>query len=132
MWYDVGMTRSKFDFRIRFDAYREVFVLVVKPVYYDGLATYGEKGYEAYALSTFPHTFRVCIPVGELPDGFFALGAELPRGVQLIGLRFAGGNACFTFEFSDEELLLATPTIYRGWIATLIKEGYILDAFARE
>jgi hypothetical protein len=132
MWYDVAMNMSKFDFRVKFDAHREVFVMMVKPVHYDGLVARGEKSYEAYALSVFPHTFRVCIPVDEIPDGFFAIGAEMPHGVRLDGLRFVNSNACFTFEFADEELLLATPTIYRSWIATLIKEGYILDAFARE
>jgi len=106
--------------------------MMVTPVHYDGLATRGEKSYEAYALSVFPHTFRVCIPVDEIPDGFFAIGAEMPRGVRLDGLRLVNGNACFTFEFTDEELLHATPVIYRSWIQTLLKEGFALDAFARE
>jgi len=127
------MNRSRFDFRIKFDANREVFLMLVKPVHYDDRWTrHDEKEYEAYAVCASPYIFVVSIPVDEIPDGFFAIGAELPRGVQLTGLRFTGSKACFTFEFSDEELLLATPTIYRGWIATLIKEGYILDAFARQ
>ena len=128
------MTRSRFNFRIKFDANREVFLMLVKPVHYDddGWTRHNEKEYEAYAVCASPYIFVASIPVDEIPDGFFALGAELPRGVHLAGLRFMGGNACFTFEFSGEELLLATPTIYRGWIATLIKEGYILDAFARQ
>ena len=128
------MTRSRFDFKVKFDATREVFLMLVKPVHNDdgGWTKHDQKEYEAYVVCASPYIFVVSIPVDEIPDGFFAIGAELPRGVQLTGLRFTGGKACFTFEFSDEELLLATPTIYRNWIATLIKEGYILDAFARE
>jgi len=125
---------SKFDFKIKFDVTREVFVMTVTPIhpYYNGMAKRNWKDYEAHALSTLPYTFRACIPFDEIPDGLFAIGAALPRGVQLVGLRFTNGKACFTFEFTDEALLQATPAVYLGWMQTVIKEGIGLDAFARE
>ena len=131
MWYDVSMSRSTFDFRIKFDARREVFSLLVQPIHDDKRGA----SYEAYVLAMSPHMFRVCIPFDEIPNGFCAIGvigAELPRGVILNELRFMGENVCFIFEFTDEALLEATPVIYRNWIQALLKAGVIWDAFARE
>jgi len=134
MWYDVGMTRSRFNFRVKFDASREVFVLVVAPevTSLDGRGV-NPKAYEAQALSMSPNLFIVRIPDNEIPSDFVAVGDNnLPRGVQLTELRFVGSKVCFTFQLSDEALLNATPAVYRAWMQSLIQAGVSLDAFARE
>jgi hypothetical protein len=128
------MTRSRFNFRIKFDANREVFVLMVEPVVtsLDGRGV-NPKAYEAHAICMSPNLFIVRIPDNEIPSDFVAVGDNnLPRGVQLIELRFVGSKVCFTFQFSDEALLNATPTVYRAWMQSLLQAGVSLDAFARE
>ena len=128
------MTRSRFDFRIKFDANREVFVLTVSPevTSLDGRGV-NPKAYEAHAISMSPNIFIVRIPDNEIPSDFVAFGYDnLPRGVQLIELRFVGSKVCFTFQISDEALLRVTPTVYRAWMLSLLQAGVSLDAFARE
>ena len=128
------MTRSRFDFRIKFDANREVFVLMVAPevTSLDGRGV-NPKAYEAHAICMSPNLFIVRIPDNEIPSDFVAFGDNnLPRGVQLIELRFVGSKACFTFQLSDEALLHATPAIYRAWMQALLLAGARIDAFARE
>jgi len=128
------MTRSRFDFRIKFDANREVFVLMVAPevTSLDGRGV-APKAYEAHAICISPNLFIVRIPDNEIPSDFVAVGYDnLPRGVQLIELRFIGSKVCFTFQLSDEALLRVTPTVYRAWMQSLIQAGVSLDAFARE
>ena len=137
MWYDVGMTRSGFDFRIKFDPDREVFVLLVKPLVlpldHGKVDKYDGKAYEAYAVCMSPNLFTACIPDNEIPSGFVAVGdSNLPRGVQLIEMRFVGSKVCFTFQLSDEALLHITPTVYRAWMQSLLQAGVSLDAFARQ
>jgi len=105
---------------------------MVSPVHDEGAARHVNNEYEAYTVSMSPNIFSVHIPFDEIPDGFFVIGAELPRGVSLIGLRFIGGKACFKFELSNEALIQATPVVYRGCIQALINEGVILDAFANQ
>jgi len=91
------------------------------------------KAYEAHAISVSPSLFIVRIPDNEIPSDFVAVGDNnLPRGVQLIELRFVGSRVCFTFQFSDEALLNATPTVYRAWMQTLLQASARIDAFARE
>jgi len=127
------MTRSRFHFRIKFDSEREVFVLLVTPevTSLDGRGV-NAKTYEANAISVSPNLFIVRIPDNEIPSDFVAVGDDnLPRGVQLIELRFVGSKVCFTFQLSDEALLHATPTVYRGWMQTLLQGGISIDAFAR-
>jgi hypothetical protein len=128
----MGMNWSKFNFRVRFDAHREIFVLLVSPVHNEGAARYGNREYEAYVVSMSPNVFSVYIPVDEIPDGFFVIGAELPLGVCLIGMRFIAGKACFKFELSNEALIQATPLIYRNYIKALINEGVIFEVFAQQ
>jgi hypothetical protein len=128
------MTRSRFNFKVKFDANREVFVLMVEPevTSLDGKGV-KPKSYEAHAISVSPNLFIVRIPDNEIPSDFVAVGDNnLPRGVQLIELRFVGSKACFTFQLSDEALLHATPAIYRAWMQSLLQAGVSLDAFARE
>jgi len=128
------MTRSRFDFRIKFDANREVFVLTVSPevTSLDGRGV-APKAYEAHAISMSPNIFIVRIPDNEIPSDFVAVGDNnLPRGVQLIEMRFVGSKVCFTFQLSDEALLRVTPTVYRAWMQSLLQAGVSLDAFARE
>jgi len=128
------MTRSRFNFRIKFYAEREVFVLMVEPevTSLDGRGV-KPKAYEAHAISMSPNLFIVRIPDNEIPSDFVAVGDNnLPRGVQLIELRFVGSRVCFTFQISDEALLNATPTVYRAWMQSLLQAGVSLDAFARE
>ena len=134
MWYDVSMTRSRFDFRIKFDANREVFVLMVAPevTSLDGRGV-APKAYEAHAICMSPNLFTACIPDNEIPSGFVAVGdSNLPRGVQLIEMRFVGSKVCFTFQLSDEALLHITPTVYRAWMQALLQAGVSIDAFARQ
>ena len=134
MWYDVGMTRSRFNFRVKFDASREVFVLMValEVTSLDGRGV-NPKAYEAHAICMSPNLFIVRIPDNEIPSDFVAVGDNnLPRGVQLTELRFVGSKVCFTFQLSDEALLNATPAVYRAWMQSLIQAGVSLDAFARE
>jgi len=128
------MTRSRFDFRIKFDANREVFVLTVSPevTSLDGRGVNPE-AYEAHAISMSPNIFIVRIPDNEIPSDFVAVGDNnLPRGIELIELRFVGSKVCFTFQISDEALLRVTPTVYRAWMQSLLQAGVSLDAFARE
>ena len=128
------MTRSRFNFRIKFDANREAFVLMVEleVASLDGRGV-APKAYEAHAICMSPNLFIVRIPDNEIPSDFVAVGDNnLPRGVQLIELRFVGSKACFTFQLSDEALLHATPTVYRAWMQSLLQAGVSLDAFARE
>ena len=128
------MNRSRFDFRIKFDPNREVFVLTVAPevTSLDGRGV-APKAYEAHAICISPNLFIVRIPDNEIPSDFVAVGDNnLPRGVQRIELRFVGSKACFTFQFSDEALLNATPTVYRAWMQTLLQASARIDAFARE
>ena len=128
------MTRSRFDFRIKFDPYREVFVLTVAPevTSLDGRGV-NPKAYEAHAISMSPNIFIVRIPDNEIPSDFVAVGDNnLPRGIELIELRFVGSKVCFTFQLSDEALLRVTPTVYRTWMQSLFQAGISLDAFARE
>jgi hypothetical protein len=136
MWYDVSMTRSRFNFKVKFDANREVFVLTVEPevTSLDGRGV-AAKTYEAHAICMSPNLFIVRIPDNEIPSDFVAVAVgdnNLPRGVQLIELRFVGSKVCFTFQLSNEALLHATPTVYRGWIQGLLQAGISIDAFARE
>jgi hypothetical protein len=128
------MTRSRFDFRIKFDANREVFVLTVSPevTSLDGRGV-NPKAYEAYAVCMSPNLFTACIPDNEIPSGFVAVGdSNLPRGVQLIEMRFVDSKVCFTFQLSDEALLHITPTVYRAWMQALLQAGVSIDAFARQ
>ena len=128
------MTRSRFGFRIKFDANREVFVLMVAPevTSLDGRGV-NTTAYEAHAISMSPNIFIVRIPDNEIPSDFVAVGDNnLPRGIELIELRFVGSRVCFTFQISDEALLRVTPTVYRAWMQSLIQAGVSLDAFARE
>jgi hypothetical protein len=128
------MTRSRFGFRIKFDTEREVFVLTVSPevTSLDGRGV-APKAYEAHAICMSPNLFIVRIPDNEIPSDFVAVGDNnLPRGVQLIELRFVGSKVCFTFQISDEALLRVTPTVYRAWMQSLLQAGISLDAFARE
>jgi len=128
------MTRSRFDFRIKFDANREVFVLMVAPevTSLDGRGV-APKAYEAHAICMSPNLFTACIPDNEIPSGFVAVGdSNLPRGVQLIEMRFVGSKVCFTFQLSDEALLHITPTVYRAWMQALLQAGVSIDAFARQ
>jgi len=128
------MTRSRFGFRIKFDTEREVFVLTVSPEVksLDGRGV-NPKAYEAHAISMSPNIFIVRIPDNEIPSDFVAVGDNnLPRGIELIELRFVGSKVCFTFQISDEALLRVTPTVYRAWMQSLLQAGVRLDAFARE
>jgi len=128
------MTRSRFDFRIKFDISREVFVLMVAPevTSLDGRGV-APKAYEAHAICMSPNLFIVRIPDNEILSDFVAVGDNnLPRGIELIELRFVGSKVCFTFQISDEALLRVTPTVYRAWMQSLIQAGVSLDAFARE
>jgi hypothetical protein len=80
-----------------------------------------------------PNLFTACIPDNEIPSDFVAVGdSNLPRGVQLIEMRFVGSKVCFTFQLSDEALLHITPTVYRAWMQALLQAGVSIDAFARQ
>ncbi len=120
---------DKYEFRVKFDPDRELFVLLARLSRFDKKVS---EYFEGVNITfTEPYEFQVCIPLAEIPDQFNALGAKLPDGVKLIGIRFASPSVCFLFEFTESALIEATPHIYRHWIQSVAKAGYFSDLFLR-
>ena len=138
-WYNEGMNR--YEFRIKFDSDRELFVLLVR-LCEQRLSdqTNASEYFECTNITTVePYEFHVCLPLSAIPDQFAPLkarfcverGQDLGDAVRLISIRCTNPHLCFSFEFDEAALLEITPPIYRNWIASVIKAGHFYDLFPR-
>ena len=127
-WYNEGMNR--YEFRIKFDSDRELFVLLVR-LSSQRSETVSEYYESISIVFSEPYEFQVCIPSTDIPDQFSALGAGLPKGIKLSEMVFISTGVCLRFEFTEAALLEITPPIYRHWVASVIKAGHFYDLFPR-
>ena len=130
-WYDDGM-KSKYEFRVKFNAERERFVLLCQLTFSTPDRTTSSEWYECFNL-TFdePYDFFTFVPLNQIPDQFCITTNKLPDGVELAGAVVSGDSIRFGFAFTKQALLRVTPPIYRHWVNSVIEAGHFDHLFER-